>query len=241
MADIKVLGSDSKGNAIVAGSQPPLMFDAGLPFKSLQRTLAYKVTQLAACVVTHEHMDHARAASTLLGRGVEVMASRGTLEALDLADHHRATALLPYQLTKTRKGRWGVIGIPVEHDAKEPMAIYAGRGSVRLLYVTDTPSFRSVNGMKPTCVLIETNHSRAEMRQRAEYDERAQRVDRSHMSLEAAIEALKTLDLSACTDVILLHLSDANADEAGYVKEIQAAIGKRIRVTPAAGGQEGQT
>src|SRR5208337_362818 len=51
------------------------------------------------------------------------------------------------------------------------------------------------------------------------------RVRRNHLSLETLIQMLKANDLSRCRQVWLLHLSDANSDEARMIRAVQEATG----------------
>jgi phosphoribosyl 1,2-cyclic phosphodiesterase len=235
---IRVLGSGSSGNAVLVGDHSPVLLDAGLPLKRLRAALrGYGVTtltKLAFVAVTHEHQDHAQAVEGLLKASVDVLASAGTLGALGVSDHYRSIALTPNVVTQVNG--WGIIGIPVKHDAAEPMAFYVGRGSLRVLYVTDTESFAPPVGLvsKPTHVLIEANHRRSEMERRAEFDDHAMRVSSSHLSVEGAMETLARLDLSCCESIHLLHVSDRHGDEAGFVAEVSAEFGVPVHAAQAA-------
>lgn len=234
---IRVLGSGSAGNAVLVGHDKPVLLDAGIPLKRLRSLLrengVTRLTQLAFALVTHEHQDHACAVEGLLDATVDVAASRGTLEALGVADHHRAEVVPP--LREVSKGPWRFIGLPLKHDAKEPMGFYLGRnGGLRVLYVTDTGSFEPPSWVsRPTHVLIEANHRRSEMERRAEFDDHAMRVSSSHLSVEGAMEALAQLDLSCCESIHLLHVSDRHGDEAGFVAEVSAEFGVPVHAAQA--------
>jgi len=234
---IRVLGSGSAGNAVLVGDRDPVLLDAGLPLKQLRRSLkrvgVTSLTKLAFAAVTHEHQDHSQAVEGLLRASVDVVASEGTLKALKVDGHHRAVALTPNVVT--RLGGWGIIGIPVKHDAAEPMAFYVGRGGMRVLYVTDTAEFDPPPGLvgRPTHVLIEANHRREEMELRAEFDKRSYRTSAAHLSLEGALETLRRLDLSECQNITLLHLSDEYSDEAAFVAEVRDEFGVEVHAAQA--------
>ena len=67
--DIKILASGSSGNAYYVDGEMPLLLEAGIPFRAIQQKLNFKISQLAGCLVSHEHMDHIRAAKDLLRAG----------------------------------------------------------------------------------------------------------------------------------------------------------------------------
>lgn len=232
---IRALGSGSTGNAVLIGGE--VLLDAGLPLKRLRAKLreagVTRLTQLAFAAITHEHKDHAHAVDDLLSRSVDVVASAGTLTALGVNGHHRTTALAPDKATII--GKWTIVGIPVKHDAAEPMAFYVGQNGHRVLYVTDTESFEPGVSMKPTHVLIEANHRREEMDVRSEFDPRSERTSKNHMSVEAAMEALRLIDLSACQEVQLLHLSDEFSYEDEFIAEVAAEFGVPVRAAQVRG------
>lgn len=235
---IRVLGSGSSGNAVLIGDVKPVLLDAGLPIKRLRAALrGYGVTtltKLAFAAVTHEHQDHAQAVEGLLKASVDVLASAGTLGALGVNGHHRAVALTPSVVTQVNG--WCIIGIPVKHDAAEPMAFYVGRGGLRVLYVTDTESFVPPVGLvgRPTHVLIEANHRRDELEILGEFDSTALRSSGNHLSVEGAMETLAKLDLSACQEIRLLHISDRFGHEDEFVSEVAAEFGVPVYAAQAA-------
>lgn len=67
------IASSSKGNAyVVSDGETTLLLECGLTFKELQKRLSYHLAGITACLVSHEHQDHAKAAAQLLKRGVPV-------------------------------------------------------------------------------------------------------------------------------------------------------------------------
>ena len=48
----------------------------------------------------------------------------------------------------------------------------------------------------------------------------------SHMELQTTKEILRTTDLSAANEVILLHLSDGNSNAKGFAEEVRQIAGK---------------
>ena len=76
------LASSSKGNAyVVSDGDTTLLLECGLPIRELQKRLGFQLSGITACLVSHEHQDHAQAAPQLLKRGVPVYMSEGTARA----------------------------------------------------------------------------------------------------------------------------------------------------------------
>lgn len=70
------LASSSKGNAyVVSDGDTTLLLECGLTCKELQKRLGYQLSGVTACLVSHEHQDHAKAAAQLLRQGVPVYMS----------------------------------------------------------------------------------------------------------------------------------------------------------------------
>ena len=60
------LASSSRGNAyVVSDGETTLLLECGLSFRELQKRLGYGVADITACLVSHEHQDHAKAAAQL--------------------------------------------------------------------------------------------------------------------------------------------------------------------------------
>ena len=81
------IASGSTGNCyVVDDGKTPLLLEAGVPIRAIQRHCA--ITKLGACLITHEHGDHSKAAEKIARYGVDVYASRGTLDALGCRNSH---------------------------------------------------------------------------------------------------------------------------------------------------------
>ena len=80
------LASSSRGNCyVVSDGDTALLLECGISFRRIKQGLGFDLSAVRACLVTHEHKDHARSVMDLLKSGVEVFASGGTAEALDCA------------------------------------------------------------------------------------------------------------------------------------------------------------
>lgn len=78
-----MLASGSRGNAyLVSDGVTPILLECGLSIKQIRQGLGFGLTEVAACLVTHEHQDHSKAIRDVLRMGVYVYASPGTIGAL---------------------------------------------------------------------------------------------------------------------------------------------------------------
>lgn len=227
-----VLASSSAGNAtlVTADDGARLLLDAGVRFRDLQAALQHRVTSLDACLITHEHADHAKAARDLLRATVPIYATAGTLDALGLTGH-RTHALTP--LHPTPVAGWTVVALPALHDAAEPCSFLIGRPPHKILYMTDT-GYTEYRFQGLTHILLEANYSDAILTLNAGAGSlppaHAARVRRNHMSLERAIDLLRANDLTRVQDITLLHLSDTNSNAAEFQRAVERATGKPVTI-----------
>lgn len=230
--DIKVLASGSSGNCYyVSDGDSPLLIECGLPWKQIQQGINFRTSELAGCLVSHEHKDHCKAVLDVMKAGIDCYMSKGTAEALGLSGHrlHIVRALQQFQL-----GGWTVLPFDVQHDAKEPLGfLLANKAGDKHLYATDSYYLKyKFRGL--THILVECNYALDILRKNvtdgvvppAVKD----RVLRSHFSLENVKDFLRANDLSEVREIHLLHLSDNNSDAERFKREIQELSGKPVYV-----------
>ncbi len=231
MIEIRALASSSAGNAyLVTDGRSPLLLDCGLSIRELKRATGYRLTGLAGCLITHEHMDHAKAAADLMRAGVDCYMSRGTAEELGLTGHR---VRVVKTLEQFSIGPWAVLPFETVHDAAEPLGFLLATRGAKLLYLTDSAyckyRFRGL-----THILIECNHAadilQANVESGAVPVAMKRRVMRNHMSLPTVKGFLKANDLSRVQEIHLIHLSDGNSDAERFKNEIQALTGKPVYV-----------
>lgn len=227
--DIRVLASGSAGNCYcVSDGSTSLLLECGISVKQIRRGLGFGLTNVAACLVSHEHQDHAKAVADVLRAGVEVYTSPGTIKALGL-EHHR---LRPVRAKETFKvGTWTVRAFETQHDAQEPLGflLHSQPSNERLLYATDTYYIRyKFPGL--THIMVECNYAKDILYRNVENGSvpgvLKNRLLTSHFSLENVKEFLKANDLSKVQEIWLLHLSDGNSDEERFKQEVMQLTGK---------------
>lgn len=234
--EIKSFASGSSGNCYyVSDGKTPLLLEAGIPIREIKRHLNFGLSAIRACLISHEHMDHAKSVLDLMNAGIDCYMSNGTAAAMGekISRHHRMNFLDPLKYITI--GPWSILPFPVQHDAKQPLgfAVFSRTSGERLLYATDTYYVRYViPGL--THIMIEANHSYEILDRNVAAGvlplEMKKRLMRSHFSLENVKEFMKVNDLSRVVEIHLIHLSNGNSDEAQFKREIQAVSGKMVFV-----------
>lgn len=230
MIEIKPLGSSSAGNAYhITDGYTALLLEAGIRYPDIQRALNFQTSKIAGCLVTHEHGDHVKAVKEVMKAGIDVYASRGTFEALGIVGH-RAKQIRAKQ--QFQIGSWTILPFDVQHDVSEPLGFLLANGvGEKLVFITDSYYCRyKFSGL--THIMLECNYSTPILEDNIAAGRvppvMKKRLIKSHFSLENAKDFLRANDLQKVQEIWLLHLSDANSDEALFKREIQELTGKPV-------------
>jgi phosphoribosyl 1,2-cyclic phosphodiesterase len=232
LIEIKSFGSSSAGNCYyITDGRTPLLLEAGIKFKEVQRQLNFQTTSIAGCLISHEHGDHCKAIKEVLKAGINCYMSSGTAGALNI-QHHRIHTSAPKQ--PFRIGTWNILPFDVQHDVAEPYGfLLTNESGEKVLFATDTYYIRyKFKGL--THVLVECNYSMdildANIALGRTPAVMKKRLMRSHFSLENVKEFLKANNLSKVQEIWLLHLSDSNSNQEEFKKEIMQLTGKMVYV-----------
>lgn len=225
--DIRVPASGSQGNChVVSDGTTEILIDPGIPFAEIRRALAFRVSDLAGSLVSHSHADHARAAKDVLKTGIDLYASKETVEALGLAGH-RLHVIEP--MRKFKIGTWAILPFDTPHDVENLGFLLVSQAGEHVLYLADTPyckyKFAALN-----YILIGCNYDlpllKANVKAGLVDRELKRRVLHNHMSLDRLKAFLKANDLSRVKEIWLLHLSDGNSDAEMFKRTIRQLTGK---------------
>lgn len=232
MIQITTLATGSKGNCYhITDGVTPILIECGIRFRDIQKSLNFKTSGLAGCLVTHEHKDHCAGIKDVLKAGIDCYMSPGTAEAIDIK-HHRLKKVAAKK--QFRLGTWTVLPFDVQHDVSEPFGfLLMNQEGEKLLFATDTYYIKyKFPGL--THIMVECNYSMDILIQNIVDGlvpkVMKKRLERSHFSLENVKEFLKANDLSKVQEIWLLHLSDNNSDEERFKREIQELTGKLVYV-----------
>lgn len=214
--------------ALTEEGHDPLLIECGLPFRHLAAHMRHRTSQLAGCIVSHAHADHAKAARQLADRGVAVYCSQEAKASID-PTHPDILAIEPDVLLHV--GGWRVHPFAAGSDTPGTYGfLIASAREDRLLYVTDAayvvPRFAGL-----THIAIETNHDRDLIRQDVTSPHFAH-VVAGHMSIDRACELLEANDLRRVREIHLLHLSDDHSDEEAFASRVRKVTGCPTYVAP---------
>lgn len=230
MIEITALASSSKGNCYrVTDGKTPILLECGINYREIQKGFNFRMSEVAGCLITHEHGDHCKSIKDVLKAGIDVYTSHGTAETLGIT-HHRIKPVRAKE--QFQLGTWTILPFDVQHDVSEPLGfLLANQEGEKLLFATDTYYIKyRFQGL--THIMVECNYSREILLQNI-IDGRVpkvmkKRLERSHFSLENVKEFFLANDLSKVQEIWLLHLSDSNSDEELFKKEIMELTGKLV-------------
>jgi phosphoribosyl 1,2-cyclic phosphodiesterase len=231
---LKVLGSSSSGNCyILDNGKEALVLEAGVPFAEVKKALDFDISRIVACLVSHEHGDHARYVSDYLKAQIPVYTSQGTIDALGI--HHKL--LRPVVMENdslTRAGGFRISAFRTKHDAAAPVGFLIGHAETGVvLFATDTYYLEYTFAVLHN-ILIECNYSLdildANTQNGSIPKPQRDRTIQSHMSLDTCIETLRMNDLSAVNNIVLIHLSDSNSNAEAFQAAVREATGKTIHI-----------
>lgn len=230
---LRVLGSSSSGNGYLLQSAKTgevLIIEAGIRFDKLEKELAFDLSHVAGCIVTHEHADHARYAADYAKAYIPVYMSQGTAKAKGICHLHEVHTVEP--LKPFSVGAFRVMPFPVQHDAAEPFGFLIKHPECgNVLFATDTYYLRyTFPGLNN--ILIECNYSMDLLQQNVQLGridhKRYERTIKSHMSYDTCLSTLLANDLSKVNNIILIHLSADNSNAREFTYGIAKATCKDV-------------
>ena len=225
---IRSFGATSGGNChVVSDGVTTLLLDAGIPFGKLQIAMEFKLSDVQGVLLSHAHMDHAKAIKDLMKHGMDVFAASEAFEAMGIVSHRAHEIKL---LESVLIGTMEVLPIKAEHDIPTLGFVVTSRATGgKLLYLTDSYYCRyDIRGI--THMIVECNYSNDLLD--ASPVDRAQksRIRKSHMALETLEDMLRSMDKSRLQKVCLTHLSDRHSDEALFKDRVQRLTGVEVEV-----------
>ena len=219
---LKVLGSGSSGNCyILENDTEALIIEAGVPLKEVKIALGFNIRKIVGVVVSHSHGDHAKYISEYEKTGIR------TFAPYEISNHVSAECnymggfrIKDFALTD----KAGVFKHTNADGSECPCygfyIVHKDIGS--MVYVSDTElvkwNFRKQN---INHILVEANYSDDLVEREAVNREH---VLRGHMSLKTALDFISTNDNPTLRNVVLIHLSDKNADSADFLQKTKETI-----------------
>lgn len=230
---LHILGSSSKGNGYIMQSSTgaSLIIECGLPLVEIKKSLNWRLSGVTAALVSHHHGDHAgyvrdysRAGIRILAPG-EVIAENASMPFSRVLEPNHGYVL----------GEYRVRTLPMTHANNDGTAcecfgyIIEHPEMGRTLFATDTIALPcAIRGLHH--IMIEANYDDDILDRNIEAgivagNER-NRLRLSHMEIKTVERMIRALDMTDVVDVILLHLSDRNADRKDFQQRIANVSGK---------------
>jgi phosphoribosyl 1,2-cyclic phosphodiesterase len=236
-----LLASGSKGNSLLVGSgRSWLLIDAGLSTRELCRRLAsvnVSPEDLAAVLVTHEHIDHIRGLGLLSRRyGLPVYLHHDAATAL--ADSQQLNRVVEFETDRIFDiGNLGITAFPVAHDAQAPVGFTISDSSGKVGIATDLGiATRLVAEELCRCqtLVLESNHDEEMLRDGPYPWPLKQRIkgNHGHLSNHDSAGLLETLCWEGLENVFLAHLSETNNHPELARKAAEQALSRQERCRP---------
>lgn len=225
--EFRSYASSSAGNLYtVSNGVSRLLIEAGLSASAMRRAIGGGLVGFDACLLTHEHGDHAQGVESLISAGIDVYCSVGTAGALGIAGHRVK------QVRRTEMfdaGTFTVMAFDTVHDCAEPLGflIRCNITGEKLLFATDT-QYLKYKFPTITHLAIEANFSEARIQDLPAH--KRDRLVQSHMSIENVLKMIEANQWRSLQEIHLMHLSDANSDAAEFKRLVQTATGVPVYV-----------
>lgn len=230
---LHILGSSSKGNGYIMQSSTgaSLIIECGLPLIEIKKSLAWRLSGVTAALVSHHHGDHAGFVREYSRAGIRIIAPG---EVID-----RNAPLTFSRIIEPNRGyvigEYRVRTLPMKHSNNDGTPcecfgyIIEHPEMGRTLFATDTVALPcAIRGLNH--IMIEANYDDDILDRNIDAGivagSERDRLRLSHMEIKTVERMMRTLDMTDVIDVILLHLSDRNADRNDFQQRIANMTGK---------------
>lgn len=231
--DIRILASGSTGNGyVVSDGVSSLLIECGISIKAIKQKLNFDLSGIVGCLISHQHLDHCKSARDVMKAGIDIYANKETLSSIEAVREY------PHRWNQVNHGQaieietFVINPFELQHDvANTGYFIYSKVTKEKLVFITDSYyckyRFAGLN-----FIMVECNYSPDILQKNIENgsvnEAMKNRLLESHFSLPNVKKFLKANDLSKVEEIYLIHLSNANSDEARFKKEIQELTGKVV-------------
>ncbi|MDR0618303.1 MAG: MBL fold metallo-hydrolase [Bacteroidales bacterium] len=229
MDNMICVGSGSAGNAyILRTTAGTLLIEAGLPVATIKRSLNYKISDIAGCLISHSHGDHAKHAGSVAQLGIPVyVGSTHTANEIGIS-----CICLPHD-TASDIGEFKVLPFFVRHDVTCCGYLIYHADFRTLFFATDLGGLRDRDMMfyGVNHVLIECNYQDGFLAANNAYPAAIkQRVRQYHLSLDGCVSILRNnISLKDVKTIGLIHLSRENTDKQDCLSRLIDAVPRTIK------------
>lgn len=210
--------SSSLGNAYIVESETGyrLLIECGASWKKMLKLLDFKLDNVRACLVSHEHKDHSEAISEAISNGMDVWASKETFRATCVELGPNCHTLRKYSIAKISP-EFKVLPFSLYHDCPGALGFVVHCDNETMLFAPDTKLIKTRFGCSFSIIALECSWDEDILKKRVENKDinetLAKRLLESHMSKQTAMSYIDNFcDLSNCREIHILHLSKNNID-----------------------------
>lgn len=215
--NLKVLSSSSEGNCYLLTSSggSTLIIECGVPSADIKKALRFTLKDVAGCIVTHQHNDHARSVIDLLRYGITVYAGS---EVFKSKGHKSPFACIVRPRQSFNVGEYKVTALQSFHDVPCLCYIVEHEEMGKLLFATDTYKLpykvKDINHL-----MLECNYCDDVLEVREENGDcpssLRERLMLTHMEKSTTKRVVEQNMCDSLQTIVLLHLSADNscADE----------------------------
>ena len=227
------IGSSSRGNGyILQSSNGALLIECGMPLVEVKKALGWKLSGISGCVVSHRHKDHSKYLPEYLKFGIRALALEDVFASFPKLNRTFCKSIEP--MHGYIVGGFKVYALPVVHDVPCLGFVIEHSEMGKLLFVTDTMMLE-YRVEKLNHIMIEANYSDELLEDAisngSTVSSTRERLLESHMELKTTEQILRTTDLTAVNEVVLLHLSGRHSDAVQFRDRIAKAVGKPVHLT----------
>ena len=222
--EISCIATGSSGNCyLVKLGGSTIILDAGIAIGRISS--AVNLNNVAFAFISHSHNDHCQSALNLKKKGVQVVYGNSYPTFTKISN------------TLEFGGNLEAWVFPVQHDKTVPCGgIIIRYQNECLIYAIDFIKCEyDLSIFKPTAVMVECNYSKDLLENADVY---TQRQLATHMDIVGCSLFLKTLDLSKCEQIVLMHNSDRFGDPVLAGVLISREFGIKTNVCKKNGGMD---
>lgn len=225
--ELECLGSSSSGNCYIfhPDNGKKLILECGVKFSEIQKAIGWNPSEVAGCIISHEHRDHCKSLPELIKAGIRCYGLPEVFNSFTLKSSFMRECIKP--LKKYNIGNFNIFTLPVRHDVPCLGYVISHQEMGKTLFLTDTMycEYR-IKGLSH--VMIEANYSDDILQENIdkgiEPASMRNRLLESHMELGTTIKILRDSDLQDVNEIILLHLSARNADFQAFAIKVKESI-----------------
>ena len=217
MAKLKCISSGSQGNSyIIECENETLLLELGVAWNDILKGLNYNLKKVVGCLVSHKHNDHSKSIPNAIKNGVSVFSCE------EVSAIHKGVKTLHKGFKKTISG-FVIIPLPLKHNCECYGYIIKHKEFGKLVFATDCLDFRykvkDVNHW-----LIECNHSEDLMIDNMCNNIYSISASENHLEINKTIKALNANYSCVLQNIVLLHLSQGNADKNSFIGRVQEEV-----------------